>query len=964
MKLLLSIVLLSILVNPILSQEKDSLELMNLLDNFEIIDQQSSAEYYQLLQSSSKLLTNEKIDGFYKKGVETAKKMGLDSMVFVFSFSGFNLSMYEAEYNKALNYALMTWEASKRFISKEDSVAMKARSANMVGIGYYKTGDYFSAIKYYTLAVDCYKKSKTPEYAIDPLYNLALIHKLMGDHPAALKYYQLGYPLALKGNALEQIAMYVSLANTFMENVNQPDSANLYRSKSLETIALIEDKSHPMAKTRIMQTYLTSVHYFVQQERWDSVQFYLNKALPYKETSALNYVLYELDYCLKSRRCSDIEAKYTELESLVDFESPNETTLRYLKTKFEYLNFTKKYREASIVSEELLETERELINQERVNYALYTDALFETTKKEAEIERLETENKLKQTQSTLLTIGLSLSLLLIGFVFYIFHQVRQKNKLLEKDIENKKLIEQQAAELEKSNQFKNRLFANISHEIRTPLTLINAAISRLSKLDNLTKKDLRQLQVAQTSSREVLNLTNQVLHLTKAERGNLRVNLYAFQFKDVVNFLAHQFQSLASNKSLNFEVKKTEDNTIELVTDADKLITVLNNLVVNAIKYTPIGGQIIWEYEASSTELICKISDTGQGIPENDIHNIFNRYFQSNENRDHGSGVGIGLAICKEYSEILRGTINVESEVGQGSVFTLTIPVMLSAKTDETPEYPFTQKDILGIWGKLPKQNFVSKDIEEDYILVVEDNIDLCHYYFDVLGGDYPLYFAHNGEEALRQIELKQPALVLTDWMMPGMNGKELITTLKQNKATASVPTLMVTAVATEDERSSLLKLGVDDYLTKPFQEPELKAHIAYLLDLKEQRDLANLEESLDRTKNHETQDIDHADKEFLKDMEQYVLNNIGKFDLNLEDISKALGVSLRQLHRKSKSLSGMTPNQYITEVRFREAKKMLEQGIYQSVKAVTYSVGFKAEKNFSRNFKKRFGKYPSEFLK
>lgn len=969
MKILLFI-LLFVSINPIFGQELDSIQLIKKLNDFEITDLQSSSEYRELLLSSGKWLSNEQLEFFFQKGIVTAKKMGLDSMIVAFAYPIYDFFNTKASNpEKALDYALIMMEASDGFIVPEDSFIVKGQLAGFVGTSYYKVGDYFSAIKFYTLAIENLPKSSFPEATVDPLNNIGRVYKEMGDYQNALKYYRLSESFAYMESSATRFyyltSMYNNMTDVFLNNLNQQDSANVYRKKSLGIVDSIDTSVNLSAKAGILNTFLLSTDYFLKQEEWDSTQFYLNKAFPFKEYSIKDYQLIEFEYCLKSGKCKDLEGKYSELEENVNFDNPNEFNVKFLKIKIEYLNYKGKYQKASRISQELSNLEKELVNQERINYSLYVDGQFEKTKKEEQIKQLEIENKLKQTQSTFLIVGLILSLSLIGFILYIFRQAKQKNKLLEKDIQNNKLIEQQAAELEKSNQFKNRLFANISHEVRTPLTLINAAIGRLSKIDNLSKKDIKQLKIAQNNSQEVLSLTNQVLDLTKAETGVLKVNLFTFQFDEVVKFLTPQFQSLASNKSLKFEIKApATNNKIELVTDTDKLITVLKNLVINAIKYTPTGGQVTWDYEVSPTTLICRISDTGQGISKDDLPNIFNRYFQSNNNRTQESGVGIGLAICKEYSELLGGSIKVESEVEKGSVFTLTAPLKLSAKTPETLAYFFPQRDVLKIWGKLPKQNFVTKDIDEDYILIVEDNIDLCHYYFDVLGVDYQLYFAHNGKEALRQIELKQPTLILTDWMMPGMDGKELITTLKQNKTTASIPILMVTAIAMQASKSSMLKIGVDDYLTKPFQEPELKAHVNYLLDMKNQRDLAHLEASLETLENSTKQDINAIDETLLKAMEQYVLKNIGKFNLNLEEISQELGISLRHLHRRSKSLSGLTPNQFITEVRFREAKKMLEEGIYSSVKAVTYSVGFKAEKNFSRNFKKRFGKYPSEFLR
>jgi len=425
--------------------------------------------------------------------------------------------------------------------------------------------------------------------------------------------------------------------------------------------------------------------------------------------------------------------------------------------------------------------------------------------------------------------------------------------------------------------------------------------------------------------------------------------------------LYQQFEPITTKKGIILQFADKEHSSIELVTDTAKLLTILQNLLTNAIKYNHAKGQINLEYSDHGKTIEITIEDTGQGITEEDLPFIFDRYYQSQYTKLSEGGIGIGLAICKEYIQLLSGTIEVQSTPNQGSKFTIQFPKKLATHTSSMPTYRFPElvNSALNILPRLEKGDTK----KEEYVLIVEDNLELSNYLYELLHEKYEVYFATNGEDALQQIDLQVPIAIITDWMMPIMDGSELIQYLKKSEKLAAIPVLMLTARTDIKEQLSILRIGVDDYLTKPFDATVLKVHLGHLIEqARKHLHTSKKDELMNQLK---TRALVYSEKEqdLLKQLEETIIANLANFDLTLEKIANMIGLSERHLSRKIKQLTKLTASQFVNEIRFREAKRMLVEREYDSVKAIVYSVGFKSEKVFSRNFKKRFGKYPKEIL-
>jgi len=582
----------------------------------------------------------------------------------------------------------------------------------------------------------------------------------------------------------------------------------------------------------------------------------------------------------------------------------------------------------------------------------------EIKQKETEIAFLKEEKRnqaLSIQQKNHIIIVISLLLFLLGIILSQMYFARNKLKQLNQQLKI------QAHQFKENSQFKNRFFGNIAHELRTPLTIINGQLNLLSKESQIPSIFQQKVKIAKDSSTELLDLTNQILDLTKSEVGLIKKNLSVFQLQGLLNYLYQQFEPITTKKGIILQFADKEHSSIELVTDTAKLLTILQNLLTNAIKYNHAKGQINLEYSDHGKTIEITIEDTGQGITEEDLPFIFDRYYQSQYTKLSEGGIGIGLAICKEYIQLLSGTIEVQSTPNQGSKFTIQFPKKLATHTSSMPTYRFPElvNSALNILPRLEKGDTK----KEEYVLIVEDNLELSNYLYELLHEKYEVYFATNGEDALQQIDLQVPIAIITDWMMPIMDGSELIQYLKKSEKLAAIPVLMLTARTDIKEQLSILRIGVDDYLTKPFDATVLKVHLGHLIEqARKHLHTSKKDELMNQLK---TRALVYSEKEqdLLKQLEETIIANLANFDLTLEKIANMIGLSERHLSRKIKQLTKLTASQFVNEIRFREAKRMLVEREYDSVKAIVYSVGFKSEKVFSRNFKKRFGKYPKEIL-
>jgi len=527
----------------------------------------------------------------------------------------------------------------------------------------------------------------------------------------------------------------------------------------------------------------------------------------------------------------------------------------------------------------------------------------------------------------------------------------------------------QAEHLAQVDRLKSRFFSNISHEFRTPLTLILGPADQA--IETTAESPTRQkLRIIRENASKLFGLVNQLLDFSRLESGMMRLQI---SNGDVVQFLRRvvmSFESWAERKKIDLEFR-SDTEMAEGFFDRDKLEKIVNNLMSNALKFTPEGGTVtvrVNEFRTQNSEfrtqnsVSLSVSDTGTGIPPEHLPHIFDRFYRVDETHTT-EGTGIGLALTKELVELHHGSITVESTPGTGSVFTVVLSVEKSAyRSDEISETPYETEGHTHIEAATPvaeAESIPSAESTEGkpVVLVVEDNADLRDYIREYLETDYAVSEAGNGKEGYDKAVELVPDLVISDVMMPEMDGMELCKALKQDVRTSHVPVILLTARAGTDSKIEGLEIGADDYVTKPF---DLKELIARARNLIEQRRQLRKKFSAGVVLKPGEVAVSSLDDTLLKKIMDTVEKNMGNENFSVDDLAQEAFMSRRHLSRKLHALTNLSPAEFIQYIRLQRARELLERDA-GAVAEIAYQVGFGSPSHFSACFRERFGILPSE---
>ncbi len=559
---------------------------------------------------------------------------------------------------------------------------------------------------------------------------------------------------------------------------------------------------------------------------------------------------------------------------------------------------------------------------------------------------------------TMLGFIFEISFFAIGLAYRGFLFEKEKEETNEKYIQ--KLQENQQLELEKKdaikykeiNEFKSQIYTNITHEFRTPLTVIMGMAEQLE--ENPKLKLRTRLHTIQRNGGQLLDLVNQLLYFSKLEEGSLKIHL---QKGKIINFLKYLTESyhpyaLSQQKSLSFHSELAPDFMIDF--DAEKMQRILTNLLSNAIKFTPELGQVkvIVNKDEATQFLRISVKDTGQGIPKESIPRIFDRFYQvDSSNTRNVEGTGIGLALVKEVTELLGGKVTVESVVEKGTTINLFFPI--------TNDAPIENQDFnTFIPPVLPNKNFLEGRQEEKenlienpkpILLIIEDNQDVVEYLQDCLTPDYQFVIAQNGEKGVEEATDKIPDIIISDVMMPKMDGFEVCKNLKNDPRTNHIPIILLTAKSTKEDRLEGLSKGADAYLAKPFNKEELKIRLEQLVVVRKNILAKNKLEKEEKPKDP-----------FLQKMYQVILENIEDEDFDVARLCQAMDMSRTQIHRKVTATANLSTSKFIRIIRLQEAKRLIVSSDL-NMSEIAYKVGYKNPANFSTHFKEHFGFSPSE---
>ena len=532
-------------------------------------------------------------------------------------------------------------------------------------------------------------------------------------------------------------------------------------------------------------------------------------------------------------------------------------------------------------------------------------------------------------------------LLLIGIMVYIYRTILMKRR-----------IEEEA------NKAKLQFFTNISHELRTPLTLIADPVNYIIHDDNLNSQQRSMLQIVQRNVLVLTQLVSEILDFRKVQNGKMELRLSDFNLTESMKQWIMLFSVSAQKKHI--AISMDAPDTIMLRADQDKIERICYNLLSNALKYTSEGGEITLMAKEEGGRVMISVADNGCGISSDELPYIFDRFYQA---KNAGRGTGIGLAIVKAFTELHHGEVSATSIEGKGSTFTIHIPVRQKGEVTNQPTEKIEQLVEPSSAEEVPNQARHIDELIQPYqtdkpeVLIIDDNIDIRTYLRSVLSEKYNVSEAADGKVGLELARKIVPDIVLSDIMMPVMDGLAFCQQLKTDKAISHIPVILLTARSLDEQRAEGYEHGADAYLSKPFSLRLLLSRIDNLIESRKK---------LNQTWSKGVEDDEignisnEIDKSFLKQLRKIIQENLANSDLSVEQIGDEIGLSRVQLYRKVKALTGYSPVEIVRKARLTRARHLL-QTTERTVSEVAYAVGFSTPSYFSKCYKDEFGENPKK---
>ena len=507
----------------------------------------------------------------------------------------------------------------------------------------------------------------------------------------------------------------------------------------------------------------------------------------------------------------------------------------------------------------------------------------------------------------------------------------------------------------------------MSHDFRTPLTLIADPVDQLQQSQNLNEHERFLLNIIHKNVTVLLRLVNQILDFRKFEDGKLQLRLSRFDLRTTLTDWTDAFRTLSFRKHIHFHIQADEHTDYTLTADAEKLERIIYNLLSNAFKFTPENGDItvslaVFDKEGESY-LRLQVADTGVGMPAEHVQHIFDSFYQIDV---HHAGSGIGLALVKAFVEMHHGTIHVSTTEGQGTCFTIEMPVCQTGTID-----PDTTRNAM--LANLKEGAVLAADQEtlqtpdsltppkdKETILVIDDNQDIRDYVRSILQDEYNVLEAANGQEGIQQAMKHVPDAIICDVMMPVMDGMECCRRLKSEIQTSHIPVMMLTAYAVDEQKIKGYECGADSYISKPFSARLLTVRLRNLIENRRRLQSFFADGSNTTLQKAPANDMD---KGFMERLHRLIDEHLTDPNLSVEDLGEQIGLSRVQLYRKAKALCGYAPNELLRIARLKRAASLLAS-TDKTVAEITYEVGFSSPSYFTKCYKEYFGESPTDFLK
>ena len=596
------------------------------------------------------------------------------------------------------------------------------------------------------------------------------------------------------------------------------------------------------------------------------------------------------------------------------------------------------------------------------------------------------------TQQVVMYGGLVILLLVAGLLVVVYNSLRSKNRLNRELSEQKRQLEEQrdkleeqrdqleqqrdklaeqrdqliqlSHQLEEATHAKLVFFTNISHDFRTPLTLVADPVEHLLADKTLSDDQHRMLLLVQRNVNILLRLVNQILDFRKYENGKMEYTPVPVDILSSFKGWNESFLAAARKKHIHFSFDNMPDTDYHTLADVEKLERIYFNLLSNAFKFTPENGKVTVRLSALTKEddrwIHFTVSNTGSMISAEHIRNIFDRFYKIDM---HHAGSGIGLALVKAFVELHGGTISVESDEKQGTVFTVDLPVRTCAcETSSLEESPVSSvseasslNDALPIEEEELEKNY---DSSKPSVLIIDDNVDIRSYVHGLLHTDYTVIEAADGSEGIRKAMKYVPDLIISDVMMPGIDGIECCRRLKSELQTCHIPVILLTACSLDEQKIQGYDGGADSYISKPFSSQLLLARVRNLIDSHRR-----LKQFFGGGQALAKEDVCDMDKDFVEKFKALIDAKMGDSGLNVEDLGKEMGLSRVQLYRKIKSLTNYSPNELLRIARLKRAASLLASSD-MTVAEIGYEVGFSSPSYFAKCYKEQFGESPTDLLK
>ncbi|MBC3757284.1 response regulator [Hyunsoonleella sp. SJ7] len=573
----------------------------------------------------------------------------------------------------------------------------------------------------------------------------------------------------------------------------------------------------------------------------------------------------------------------------------------------------------------------------------------------------------------LTTTAIVFFIFLLAVIGFIVNRVRWNQIKLKNQIKLESALHEKSEEM---NQMKLRFFTNISHELRTPLTLIIGPLQQIMEGSNDAKYLQRLNAIMYKNSTRLLKLINQLLDFRSAESGNVNLIVEEGDFVSFLTEIYNAFEEIAIERQVNFKFKSNK-KSIEGWFDNDKIEKVVYNLLSNAFKFTPSGKSITLNVDKKNIDgkdcAIIKVVDEGVGISSEDLSSVFERFYQvKKESNSIQTGSGLGLAYTKRLVKIHKGTISMDSTVNKGTTCTVSIPISKDEYEDDSMleirpkqyDFSFVKNEVKDFKNDLITPPKATKKVkytkDTPTLLIVEDNADLREYLSNYFENYYKVINAKNGKEGLDLALKMGPDIIISDLMMPIMNGVEMCKTIKNDINTSHIPVIILTAKLGLENEKEGLEAGADEFVLKPFNMEILRLRVNNILKTKQQW----AEKFKTKSTPSSWKELSSKlDKNFLKKSFKFIDKNIDNSDYSVEKFSLDIGMSRSALHKKIKSITGQSASEFIRTIRIKRAATLMLSGQY-SITEVIFMVGFSDAKYFRTCFKKQFGQTPSEYIK